>query len=128
MPATNPVVVNDIATRPYTPRAATASAGKCGSSAVPISEREAFTTSGIAKAAVTTIAPMALDKTIVHGGIDGPSPAGHRALPLSPSPQAFRKIFLLELIAGWETSVRGPGRTAAAPCSLSDGEVYQTGS
>jgi hypothetical protein len=74
MPLTNDVVANKIAPRPYTPSAPTASAGKCGSRIVPISERGALITSDTAKAPTTRIAPIALDTAIVHGGIRCPSP------------------------------------------------------
>jgi len=75
------MVVSNIAPRPYTPRAPTASTGKCGIRMVPISERGAFITSATAKAVARTIAPIALDKTMLHVGIDGPSPLGDRAYP-----------------------------------------------
>jgi hypothetical protein len=79
MLATKFIVVSNIAPRPYTPRAPTASTGKCGISIVPISERGAFITSATAKAVARRIAPIALDKTVLQVGIDGPSPVGQRA-------------------------------------------------
>jgi hypothetical protein len=79
--ATKFVVVSNIAPSPYTPRAPTASTGKCGIRIVPMSERGAFITSATAKAVARTIALIALDKTMIRVGIDGPSAAGHRPYP-----------------------------------------------
>ena len=45
-----------------------------------MSERGAFTASATAKAVARTTAPIALEKTMIHVGIDGPSAAGHRGL------------------------------------------------
>jgi hypothetical protein len=48
-----------------------------------------FIISGIAKAATTTTAPIALDKAMVHGGMTGPFP--HRptaSLAIAPTATA----------------------------------------
>src|SRR5215467_7248403 len=59
--------------RPYTASAATATAGQRDSMTGAISPRGAFIAPGMAVAAAAKSAPIALDKTIIHGLIDAPS-------------------------------------------------------
>jgi len=74
-------VANSIAHSAYTARTATASIDNPGSIAVEEPVGAAPNTSGPAKPAPTRIAHAILNKTIIHGRIDGPLLLAHRAHP-----------------------------------------------
>src|SRR6266436_8688587 len=74
-------VANSIAQSAYTARAATASIDRPGISAVQEPVSAAPNTWGPARPATTRIAHTILNKTIVHGRIDGPLLLAHRAHP-----------------------------------------------
>src|SRR6202023_2360661 len=93
-------VANSIAQSAYTASAATASIDRPGISAAQEPVRAAPHTSDPARPAATRIAHTILNKTIIHGRIDGPLLLAHRAHPAFARHRPQRLLLGDRLIGG----------------------------
>ena len=112
-------VANNIAQSAYTARAATASIDRPGISAVQEPVRAAPHISDPARPAATRIAHTILNKTIIHGRIEGPLLLAHRASGARAMPPA-------KAVFGWSPHWRLLQMGAAHPPSCA-GRIPKVG-